>query len=49
MSNTGHGMQKDFFQTIPLITSNSLNHNQFVVKSKFKGLKRQLISQITET
>ena len=48
MSDTGHGMQKLFFQNIPLIIFTNFNHDQGVVKTRFKGLKRQLSCQITE-
>ena len=48
MCDTGHGMQKIIFQNIPLIILNNFNYDQLVVKTKFKGLKRQLSSQITE-
>ena len=48
MSDTRHGMQKQFFQNIPFSILNNLNHDQLVVKTNFKGLKPQLSSQITE-
>ena len=48
MSDTGHGMQKPFFQNISLEIFNNFNCDQFVVKTNFKGLKWQLSSQITE-
>ena len=48
MSDTRHGMQKLFFQNIPLIIFNNFNFDQLVVKIKFKGLKLQLSSRNTE-
>ena len=35
-------------QNIPFFIFKNFNHDQLVVKIKFKGLKRQLRSQITE-
>ena len=48
MSDTRHGMQNLFFQNIPLIIFNNFNHDQHVVKTKFKGLKRQWSSKTTK-
>ena len=48
ISETGHGMQKCFFQNISLNIFNNINCDQFVVKTKFKALKRQFSSQITK-
>ena len=39
---------KMHFQNIPLLILNNFNHYQLVVRTKFKGLRRQLSSPITE-
>ena len=46
MSDTGHCMQILFFQNIPPIIFRDFNYDQHDVKTKFKGLKRQVNSQI---
>jgi hypothetical protein len=38
ISNTRHGVQKLFFQNIPLIIFNNFNYDRLVMKTKFKGL-----------
>ena len=46
MSKTGHGMKKRFFQNISLDIITNFNCDQFVMKTKFKGLKRQFSSPL---
>ena len=46
MSDTGYCMQKPFSKRKNLIIFYNFNHDQLGVKTKFKGLKRQLSSKI---
>ena len=48
MPDTEHGIQEQLFQNIPLNIFNNFKYDQLVLKIKFKDLKRQLSSQITE-
>ena len=48
MSETRHGMEKIFQNIFIIILYNNFTYDQLVVKTKFKGLKRQLSSKITE-
>ena len=49
MSDTGMVCKNFVFHDIPFNIFNNFNHDQLVVKTKFRGLKRQLSNQITET
>ena len=45
MSDTEHSMQKHLFQNISLIINN-FNHDQLVVKTKFKGLNSNKVVKL---
>ena len=48
MSNRGYCRQIHFFRNIPPIIFSNFNYDQLVVKTKFKGLKRQSSGKITD-